>query len=166
MPKTNPQSKELFHHDFIGNWCLNRRIREKLSTKAIFLNGSAHLTHSSTLLPNSNFLKYDRDKYIFSENGMLDYYGTKLNSSNSFVWIKSKNEWLVSLKNGTHFFSISLSERNQKVYYTCGEDKYDGHIKLISGCKFVITWKVHGPRKCYLIKTIYKKILNNRTIKN
>ncbi len=61
----------------------------------------------------------------------------------------------VQFSDGRHLININLQTRYTRDNHYCGNDHYKMVFKLTLNNQFLVTWRVKGPAKNYILKTSY-----------
>ena len=58
---------------------------------------------------------------------------------------------------GSHFHDLDLSSGMAIIVHQCGNDLYRGRYRVLDGDRYVVGWRVIGPRKRYRMASLYAR---------
>lgn len=123
--------------DFTGSWCVERTILHADGTEARF-DGQSRWT------PEGTALRY-------REEGALHLAGhAPIASSREDVWRADLTVWFAD---GRFFHAVP--PLGGAVLHDCPPDLYRGWYDFAAWPRFTTRWQVNGPRKDYVMSTVY-----------
>lgn len=136
---------------FIGEWAINRSIE----------NTGLYKGHAI-------FLGISKDKMTYREDGETHFDdGTKIAGFKNFIYqINDSNLDIFfddGIDKGQKYLSILLRDLDENScasdIYLCGEDTYNCTYQIHDDNNFQITTKISGPKKDYLLKANYTRVV-------
>jgi hypothetical protein len=123
----------------IGNWLVHRKIVDYRQAGTLIFVGKAIITDSA-----------------FEEHGRFEVAGTGLDSRRKYKLGMEGESVSVSFPNGSLFVRL-VCQPSQRVFHSCGEDRYLGRFVVRGPDQWAEVWSVYGPRKRYRSITYYRR---------
>lgn len=153
-------AKEIFNN-FVGEWKLSRIINLESKLNCYKAYGSAHFRRSNE---EDNLLLYAEEliiNYNQDDNPDRNLNKTQIKAVQSYKYAfdNSKNVINKLFKDGRHFYELDVREGTAHAKHMCINDSYVADY-VFNKNKFSLTYSVSGPKKDYIIQTIFEKILH------
>jgi hypothetical protein len=108
-------------------------------------------------------------KIIPNQEGYLHYREDVLITINNSE-VKGYKEYLYSMKDDVlskHFtdlnlfYHLNLGQYSATGHHQCSEDHYDASYAFLADNSFTLEYKVHGPKKDYIISTEFVRMIKD-----
>lgn len=145
------QAKELFNM-LPGKWQYSRKVTNH---KDPSLSGEGH--------GKCEFVSVDEYDLLYAETGTFNTEnGHPLKTFNSYFYVFNANtstleKHFVNDTNTKGKLFYILSE-DKTASHLCGQDTYKASYEVSKPSEFIITYSVAGPRKDYVLRTLFTKI--------
>jgi hypothetical protein len=130
---------------FAGDWGLVRRIRDLKTHEVGRLRGVARFA------PDGGDLR-------FTERGLLvlRHTRTEARRDSRFV-IESPDSFSVFFADGRFFHRAEIAASRALVVHDCAPDRYCGRYRFYPPDRWVLSWRITGPRKDLVISSIFSR---------
>jgi hypothetical protein len=128
-----------------GTWQVDRDLHEAVGDR------SGRFVGTAAFVPEDGGLRWTET----GDARLGDYSGSA--SRVLLVRPTPLGGWEVRFDDGRFFHPLDLADGRGCVDHPCGEDHYRGEIRVESTDRFVIAWRVHGPRKDQTIVSRYTR---------
>lgn len=128
-----------------GTWHVDRDLHEALGDR------SGRFVGTAVFVPEDGGLRWTET----GDARLGDYSGAA--SRVLLVRPATDGGWEVRFDDGRFFHPLDLRDGRSRVDHPCGEDHYRGEIRVETEDRFVIAWRVHGPRKDQTIVSRYTR---------
>ena len=129
--------------DLEGHWRLSRRITHD-DGRVDTMEGTADFVRSENQL-------------FQTETGMLEVNEHRMEARQRYVWTATKCQLQVFFADLRPFHTFPLGEARPKAEHFCAPDKYHVHYDFTPWPNWKSTWTVEGPRKAYVMTSIFSK---------
>ena len=131
--------------DFAGTWRLERRIEDTLASQTWAFAGQARFE------PLADGLDY-------LETGTLSGPGGhSMQAERRYVWRSGTAGLDVYFAGGGFFHHIPAGEISPEAAHPCGADLYRVRYDFGDWPRWDAVWRVHGPRKDYMLHSSYSR---------
>ncbi len=132
--------------DFAGAWSLSRDIHDRRAGQTAQGEGQAVLT------PDAEGLVYD-------ETIRLHLPGqAPLEGRQRYLWRSVADGIAVLFGDGRAFHAIALGDAGPEAAHWCDPDQYDVVYDFDNWPSWSSLWRVSGPRKDYVMRTLYRPL--------
>lgn len=128
-----------------GTWQIDRDLHEAQDGR------SGRFVGTAEFVPEDGGLRWTET----GDTQLGDYSGSA--SRVLLVRPTANGGWEVRFDDGRFFHPLDLTDGRSRVDHPCGEDHYRGEIRVEAEDRFVIAWRVHGPRKDQTIVSRYTR---------
>ena len=137
------------HDFFLGEWKVKRSISDKMNSKFFSFFGEATLVEDLRLNIKNDTI------YVWEEKGKLLVEDEYLIAKNKYIWKKDEKFWKVYFFDKNNFFyHFDVFKISQDFSHKCKKDNYFGK-KIIGNDRFILEWRVIGPKKNMFINSIF-----------
>jgi len=130
--------------DFLGQWTLQRTIRDHLQGQHGTLEGQAVFAAT-----DAAHLTYDETGTLTLENG------ARLEATRQYLWAFTPNAVVVSFDDGRPFHQFVPAGHAAGTDHPCGDDFYTVRYDFTLWPEWTAVWTVKGPRKDYVSTSTY-----------
>jgi hypothetical protein len=132
--------------DFAGEWCLSRHIEDALA------KGTARLEGFCRFEPQEGGL-------LCTEGGTLSLPGreTGFTAERRYLWQIDPIGIAVFFDDGQFFHRFDPNDPAPRADHDCAPDAYAVRYDFSNWPLWSAVWRVKGPRKDYLSKSIYRR---------
>ena len=133
--------------DFVGAWRLSREINDALTEQCSRFDGQAHLRVE------------DEGRLSYHEMGTLTLpHGASMHAERRYVWTAMGSGIDILFEDGRFFHHLALVEAQHTAHHDCPPDVYDVTYAFDAWPDWSTQWRVHGPRKDYVMVTRYEPL--------
>ena len=132
--------------DFVGQWTLQRGIRDQLHGQHGTLAGQAVFTQTG-----AKQLTYDETGTLVLESG------AQLEATRQYKWRFAPDLVTVSFWDGGLFHQFVPSDHAAGTDHPCGDDFYTVRYNFTRWPEWTAVWTVTGPRKDYVSTSTYRR---------
>ena len=126
-----------------GRWSLSRRI----------IHGDGRV---DTMEGVVDFVRSDR-RLIQNETGMLEVNEHRMEARQSYVWTEAQDQLQVFFADLRPFHTLLLKEATPEAEHFCAPDTYHVRYDFTRWPNWKSTWTVEGPKKAYVMTSIFVK---------
>ncbi|MBF6621048.1 MAG: hypothetical protein ITG02_12570 [Patulibacter sp.] len=127
-----------------GTWQVDRDLHEAEGDR------SGRFVGSAEFVPDGDGLRWTET----GDTRLGDYAGS---ASRVLLVRPTADGWEVRFEDERFFHPLDLRDGRSRVDHPCGEDHYRGELRVESPERFVVAWRVHGPRKDQTIVSRYTR---------
>ncbi len=131
--------------DFLGQWTLQRMIRDHLNGQHGTLEGQV----AFTTIGDAN-LMYHEAGTLTLENG------ARLEATRRYLWEFQRDTVVVTFDDGRPFHQFVPAGHAEGSDHPCGEDFYTVRYDFTAWPQWKAVWTVKGPRKDYVSTSTYR----------
>ena len=132
--------------DFLGQWTLERRIRDHLHGQHGTLEGQAEFTAN------------DVAQLSYVETGRLMLAnGAHMQASRRYLWAFTPEAVIVTFEDGRPFHQFVPAGHAAGTDHPCGDDFYTVRYDFTRWPAWTAVWTVTGPRKDYVSTSTYHR---------
>lgn len=142
-------SLELYNF-FKKNWSLKRTIFT-LKEKALVASGQGTASFQETALNQLDYSEKVTIKY-FDNNFQTEAYQKYL-----YKYVPAKNKLEKYFENTSFFYTLDLKENTATGCHHCKDDLYKSYYRFLDPKSFELVYRVEGPKKSYLMETLYQR---------
>ncbi len=129
--------------DFLGNWVLERRIKDRKT------GDTAKFIGKACIAPAAQGAKY-------TETGVLTIGGSSVEAVRVYRWdVEDEGSISIYFEDGRFFHKIDPGECPAAAH-DCAPDVYKGEYDFGQWPIWRLTWHVSGPRKDYTSVTVFR----------
>lgn len=99
----------------------------------------------------------DGDEVLWHESGRLRLDAYDGPASRRLVLVPAGDAWEVRFADGSPFHDLDLASGRCAAAHHCGEDRYEGEVRVAGSDELVVTWDVTGPGKAQRIESRYRR---------
>lgn len=130
--------------DFEGVWRLERRIEDFRANQPARAEGEARIVPG--------------DPWTYDERMQLHLPGVApVEGHRRYLWVPAAGGIEAQFADGRAFHRIDLGGGTASARHPCGADLYDVQYEFVRWPVWSAVWRVRGPRKDYLMTTIYRR---------
>lgn len=137
--------------DFVGVWNLTRNIDDRRAGQVGHANGRAVLS------PGAQGLVYDEEITLHLP-GQLPLQGRR-----RYLWQAVGDGISINFADGRAFHTLTLAGDTPKAAHWCDPDQYEVTYDFNDWPGWRSHWRVRGPKKDYLMETLYAPIPGGNT---
>ena len=130
--------------DFAGEWQIDRQIIDMMGQSEGTFQGTAAISASD-------------DGMYYLEQGVLRMGNSALSATRSYVWRDAEHGISVFFDDGRPFHDIRLVGETAAAAHFCDPDQYDVSYDFSDWPVWTANWRVRGPRKDYVMRSIYRR---------
>lgn len=134
--------------DFLGDWTINRRVRDDLSGLTYRFLGSLNVSWQD---------ESKQSDVEVVETGVITFEHSTLNANRRSRWRQHGESIDVYYDTGLHFHDFHTREETCDVRHECGDDVYLGRYCFRNWPEWRLNWRVNGPKKGYRMVSVYRK---------
>lgn len=127
-----------------GTWQVDRDLHEARDDQAGRFVGTAEF------VPEGDGLRW-------TETGTAELGTFAGAASRVLLVVPGEHGWEVRFDDERFFHPLDLTDGCSRVDHPCGEDHYRGELRVEGPDRFVIAWRVRGPRKDQTIVSRYTR---------
>jgi len=129
--------------DFLGTWQVERMINDARSGQTLRAHGQA------TFTPDDAGMLY-HEKLQLVVPGQAPMTATR-----RYTWAAAPGGVAVHFDDGRYFHHLALGQVAPTDHHACDPDSYEVHYDFARWPAWSATWRVHGPRKDYVMTSHY-----------
>ena len=130
--------------DLESRWHLSRRIT----------HGDGRI---DTMAGTVDFVRSDQ-RLFQNETGILEVNEHRLEARQSYVWTETQDQLQVFFADFRPFHTLPLRQATPEAKHNCPPDKYHVRYDFTLWPNWKSTWTVEGPRKTYVMTSIFSKL--------